>query len=145
MNDEFLKYLASIGIVESLREIIERIFNYFLRSASVEITDIFVSDYLSEDGTREYKDLWLFSTKYWLEATDFIVKDHYAISPIKNRIVRWEIKKQDYNLEMTTAKSKLTLTVRFDTGICSEFNALKENCNKLRDIIDKHVVTNLKE
>lgn len=80
-----------------------------------------------------------------MEAKQFIKKDDFDITPIKNRILYWRIEKQDYDFKKATEKSRLYLEFTLDTGISGEFKASKENCDYLRDIILKYVLPNLKE
>jgi len=145
MKDEFITYLESIGITEPIRDRVETIHEFYRKTFSEEITGIFVSDYLKEDGTREYESLCFFSEKYFMEAKEFITKDDFDITPIKSRIYYWNIQKQDYDFEKATEKSRLNLGIAVDTGTRGSFKASKENCDYLKDIILKYVIPNLKE
>ena len=145
MKDEFKKYLEAIGITEILHRRIKTIYEFYEKICPNEITNIFVTDYITEDGTREYENLWFFSKKYVMEAKLFIQKDDFDITPIQNRIIYWTIQKQDYDFKKAIEKSRLYLEFRLDTGGICELKASKENCDYLRDIILKYVVPNLKE
>lgn len=145
MRQEFMKYLKSIGITETLSKRIERIYEFYREICPDEIKDIFVTEYIKEDGSREYENLWFFSKKYWMEAKQFIIKDDFDITSIQNRIYYWSIQKEDYDFKKAGEKSRLYLHSRLDTGIGGDFKASKQNCDYLRDIILKHVAPNLKE
>ncbi|MDP2799553.1 MAG: hypothetical protein Q8O60_06710 [Deltaproteobacteria bacterium] len=144
MKEEFIKYLESIGITEPLRKRVEIIYEFYREINREEITDIFITDYLKEDGSREYENLWFFSEKYTMEAKGFITKDAFDIAPIQNRVIYWQIQKQDYDFKKTTEKSRLYLLFRLDTDIRGELKASKENCDYLRNIILNHVAPNLR-
>ena len=145
MREEFVKYTESIGITKALRERIEAIYQFYRKICPDEITSIFVTDYMKDDGSREYENLWFFSAKYYMEAKLFIAKDDFDITPIQKRINYLTIQKQDYDFEKATEKSRLHLTFRLDTEIIGELKAAKENCDHLKDIILKYVAPNLKE
>ena len=146
MREEFIEYLKSIGLAEALCERIETIYEFYNSGICPdEITGIFVTDYITGDGTREYENLWFFSEKYAMEAKQFIKEDDFDITPIKNRIQYWRIKKQDYDFKKATEKSRLYLIFALDTGVRGEFKASKENCDYLIDIILKYVLPNLKD
>ena len=145
MKEEFMKYLKSIGLTEALCKRIETIYEFYSSVCPDEITGIFVTDYLTKDGSREYENLWFFSEKYAMEAKQFIKKDDFDTTPIKNRIQYWRIEKKDYDFKIATEKSRLHLVFALDSGISGEFKASKENCDHLRDIILKYVLPNLKE
>ena len=145
MKKEFLIYLESVGITRPIRERIKIIYEFYRKIFVEEIADIFVSEYLKKDGTREYENLWFFSEKFFMEAKQFITNDDFDITPIKSRIHYCNIQKQDYDFEKATEKSRLNMEIGMDTEIRGSLKASKENCDYLRDIIFKYVVPNLKE
>lgn len=145
MKEEFIKYLESIGITKALRERIETTYEFYQEICPDEITGIFITDYIKEDGSREYENLWFFSEKNCMEAKQFITKDDFDITPIKKRVYYWTIQKQDYDFKKATKKSRVHLKFDLDTGIVGVLKAAKENCDYLREIILKYVVLNLKE
>jgi len=143
MKDEFLKYLESIGMTKTLRKRVETIYAFYTETCPDEITDIFVSDYIKEDRTREYQNLWFFSPKCCMEAHSFITEDYFDIDAMQNRIATWEIRKQDYDFKKATEKSRLHLVFWLPPDRHAEFKASKENCDYLKDIFLKYVVPNL--
>ena len=146
MREGFIRYLESIGITEALRKRIETIYGFYREICPDEIKDIFVTDYINGDGSRKYENLWFFSEKCGMEATQFTIKDSFDIVPVLKRVWHWRIEKQDYDFKKATEKSRLYLS--FDIGSYAfggELKASKENCDHLRDIILKYVVPNLKE
>ena len=64
------EYLDGIGITTNvLKERVKLVYSVASQMCPEEIEDIFVTDYIKEDGTREYESLWFFSDKYCLEVT----------------------------------------------------------------------------
>lgn len=106
MKEEFIKYLKSVDITETLRKRIETIYKFFGEICPDTITDIFISDYIKDDGSREYGSAWFFSNKYCMEAKQFVVKDDFDITPVQKRVAYWSIEKRDYDFEKATEKSK---------------------------------------
>ena len=145
MKKEFIRYLESIGITKALLERIETIYKFYQGIYPDEITDIFITEYIKEDGLREYESLWFFSKKNCMEAKQFITKEDFDVTPIKKRIFYWTIQKQNYDFKKATENSRLHLRFELDTGIAGEIKAAKENCDYLRKIILKYIVPNLKE
>jgi hypothetical protein len=145
MKDEFVEYLKSIGIPEAIRERIEMIYEFYREICPDEITGVFVTDYIKEDGSREYENLWFFSDKYFMEAKQFITQDNFDIAPIKNRISYWNIRKQDYNFKKATPKSRFYLKISMEFPTSGEFKAAKENCDYLRSIFFQYIKPNLEE
>lgn len=145
MNQEFAEYLESISLTKTLRMRVEEIYEFYKEICPDEITGIFVTDYIKEDGTREYENLWFFSAKYCMEAKLFLTKDDFDITPIHDRIIHWTSQKQDYDFKKATEKSRLSVEFVLDTKIAGHPKASRENCDYLRDIVLKYVVPNLKE
>ena len=145
MKKEFIEYLESIGIANALRERIETIYELYKELCPDEIMDIFITDYIKEDGSREYENLWFFSEKTCMEAKQFITKEDFDIIRIKKRVNIWNIQKHNYDFKKATDTSRLFLRVNFDFNVDGELKAAKDNCNYLRKIILKYVVPNLKE
>jgi hypothetical protein len=147
MKKEFIDYLGLIDIKGGiLLDRIESIYEFYLEMCPDEITDIFVTDYIDSEGNREYENLWFFSDRYMMEAKGFAEgKDDFEIAPIKDRVVYFGIKKQDYDFKEATEKSRLYLVIKLDIRVGGDLKAAKENCDVLRDIILKYVKPNLKE
>ncbi len=145
MEEKFTEYLNSIGIPEALNEKIEKIYEFYQEILPEEIKDIFVTDYMKKDGTREYENLWFFSEKYGMEAKQFIIKDDFDITPIQKHVCYWSIEKRDYDFKEAIDNSRLFLHFRLDNRIMGELKASKKNCDYLRDIIIKYIKPNLKD
>ena len=145
MKEEFIKYLESIDITKSLQGRIERIYECYKKLCSNEITGIFITDYIKEDGLREYENLWFFSEKYCMEAKQFISTDNFDITPIKKRINYLNIEKKYYDFKKATDKSRLFLRIGLGFEITGELKAAKENCDYLKKIILKYIKINLNE
>ena len=145
MKKEFIEYLKSIGITTALRERIETIYEYYKEICSDEITDIFITEYIKEDESREYENLWFFSDKYFMEAKQFITKDDFDIASIEKSIIYWKIEKKDYDFKKATEKSRLFLSAVLNNVVDGDFKASKENCDYLKEIILKYIKVNMKE
>jgi len=145
MKEEFKKYLEDVDIIGAIGEKVERIYDFYREICPDEITGIFITDYIKEDGERVYEHLWFFSEKYCMEAKQFITTDDFDITPIKNQIIYWVLKKQDYDFKKATEKSRLYLKFKMETRIDGELKASKGNCDYLRDIILEYIKSNLKE
>jgi len=148
MKMEFIEYLESVGITEVLHERIESIQELFRKMCPDEIKDIFITEYTEEDGTREYERLCFFSEKYFMDARNFMTQYDLTINPIKEKIYYLNIKKQDYDFERATEKSRFAVHCLLDVAgvnVSIDMKSSKQNCDHLRDIIYKYLVPNLVE
>lgn len=144
MEEKFKKYLNSIGITEALTERTEIFYEFFRKRCPEKITGIFVSDYINENGEREYQDLWFFSFKYYMFASDFAVREHLFFGLIKDRVYLWELEKENYDFKRATERSRMHLIYSIPhAGF--DLKASKENCDYLRDIFLRYVIPNLEE
>ena len=145
MNTELIDYLNNLNISDILQNRIEHIYETFKEMCPDEIVDIFVTNYIKENGSKEYENLWFFSSIYTMEAKNFITIDDFDITPIKNRINYWNIKMENYNYQSATQTSRLFLKFRLAADVNCELKASEENCDYLKDIIQKYVKPNLME
>lgn len=145
-NKEFIKfipYLREVNIIT--RALLKRVeFMYRLCSDMCpdEIEDIFVTDYIKEDGTRDYENLWFFSKNYCLEAKKFLTQIDLDITPIKNRIIYWTVTAQEFDFKKASENSRLNLEFQTIQRIHGDFKSAKGNCASLQAIISKYVKPN---
>ena len=145
-NKEFIKfipYLKEVDITTRvLLERIEFIYNLCSDMCQDKIEDVFVTDYVKEDGMREYENLWFFSKGYCLEAKKFLSEINLDITPIKNRVTYWTVTAQDFDFKKASEKSRLHLRYDLVQRISGEFKAARGNCDSLQAIINKYVKPN---
>lgn len=140
---KFIPYLNEVDIVSSaLLKRIELIYTLFSDMCPDKIEDIFIDDYLKEDGTRDYESLWFFSNLYGLEAKKFLTQIDLDITPIKQQITYWSAKIQDFNFKESSEKSRFNLHFRLLQGITGDLKASKRNCDYLQVIIVKYIKAN---
>jgi hypothetical protein len=147
MKEQFVAYLKSIDLTEPIIKRIDEIHQFYETILSTklddEILDIFVTDYITKDETREYENIWLFSKKYFMEAKLFIKQDDFDICPISRDIVYLQVKKQDYDFVNSNQKSRLSVTYVAGLKGRGELKASKENCNYLKEIYIRYMLPNL--
>ena len=145
MKPEFISYLKTIGITtETLHNRIQAIYDFYQGVCPEEISDIFVTDYIKEDGNREYENLWFFSPRTMMEAKGFVTKDDFDLTQVDKPPIYWGVQKQDYDFKKATDKSRLHLKFILEARISADLKASKENCDTLRDIMLKYVAPKVK-
>ena len=147
MKAEFLEYLKLIGITsEEYLKRIGMIMDVHLELCQDEIIDIFVDEYIKEDGTREYEDISFFSNKYEFSAIQFLIDNNFCLSKRKKNVVAIKIKHKDYDFNKATEKSRLNIELTKDIiNVYGIFKASKENCDYLKQIYLKYIVPNIME
>ena len=145
MKQEFGKYLDTIGITNIHRDRVEAIYRFYQQTCPEEITGIFVTDYVNEDGSREYENLWFFSPSYCMEATRFIHGDDFDLTVLHDQVIRWVIVMKEYDVGKATSKARLNLKVDIcDRSISGELKASNENCDYLMKTLKEHITPNLR-
>jgi hypothetical protein len=140
---KFVPYLNEIDIVSTtLVKRVELVYTLFSDMCADRIEDIFIDDYIKEDGIRDYEDLWFFSNLYCLEAKKFLTQIDLDITPIKQRVVYWSVKMQDFNFKKSSEKSRFNLHFRLIEGMTGNLKASKKNCEYLQMIMVKYIRAN---
>ena len=145
MKEKFVKYLKKIEIPKALHPRIGDIYKFYKDFYGAKsLTDIFISEYIKDDGKRELENLWFFTNKFLLESKMFINKDDFDATPLKDRVLYWGIKKQDYDFKKATEKSRLTIQLSLEGDIIGTLKSSGVNCDELKKVFEKHIVPNLK-
>ncbi|MFX1450282.1 MAG: hypothetical protein ACFFCM_05545 [Promethearchaeota archaeon] len=146
MKETFMKYLMEIGITGDLYKRVEAIYHFYEKIIKEEIIVLFISEYITKDGTREYEHLVFFSENYAMSAKEFIKMDLFDCIIYKKRIIRWEINKKNYDFVKAKENSRMNLVFTFETAIeinSFDLKASKENCDYLKDLFNNIVVPNM--
>ncbi len=145
MKEKFVEYLKSIGLAEPLLTRVETIHAFFDEICPDDIQDIFISERTYQEK-RKYESVWLFSMKYVMEAKKFTQDvDNFDILPITGRVEYCNIEKKKYDFDKATQESEALLKVKTDMGLYLNIRASQENCDRLKQIMEKYVLPNLKE
>jgi hypothetical protein len=143
MKKQFSDYITAIGLTESLVKRVETIYDFYANLLKIDIEDIFVTDFIDKEGVRHYQNLWFFSKNYWMEAKGFVSSDNFDSMNIVSVIVYWVIEKTEYDFVKATEKSRLSINVHpsvFELP-STDFKASRENCDFLRDLFLKHIIS----
>ena len=148
MTNEFVTYLDSIGITGLYLDRVKEILDFYQRLFPDQIKDIFVSEYVQEDGTRKHQGLWLFSTTSIMEAKDFLRKDKddFDFMFIRNQVKYWTIEKTEFDFDIATKSSRMNITCSMqNSSLSCYFKASAENCEHLKLIFNKYILPNIAE
>ena len=143
MKKEFVEYLNSIGITGLFQDRAQEISSFYEKITADTMQDIFVSEYVDEEGRRQYENLWLFTSSAIFEAKLFLTTDDFDGTPYTKKIKYWKIAKKDYDFNSVTSKSRMTLTFSLETSMGCIMKASGENCLFLKNIFLKYILPNL--
>lgn len=146
MQDDFEKYLQAIGTSNTLRERASYVYDVIAKLCPEKIAHIFLSDLITQDGTRTYENLWFFSPNFAMEAKDFLSKDDYDIASI-GVVSYLRVQMVDYDFKQATDKSRANLNFSFGfspTAISGTMKATRENCDFLREVTIKIILPRIR-
>ena len=141
MKNDFKKYLKEIGIEKTIEDRIKNILDFYKKHIGVTFQDICVSEYIKDDGSRVYEDLWLFNKNFICECKNFIKEDNFDFAPVIN-ITYWELKKKEYTPENSNGNSRLNINFQFG-DINGKIRTSKSNCDHLFKIFTKYIQGNI--
>jgi hypothetical protein len=142
MKEEFANYLKSISMSDILINRVEGVLNFYQSIYPDEVQDIFISEFIKDDGTREYESLWLFSPRLAMEAKEFVTRDDYDAAALTD-VIHWEIKKKDYDFEQATEQSRLFVSFSTQARVSGDLKGSRENCAFLKNTFLKYIAANL--
>lgn len=146
MEDKFIEYFKLIGITKEVYlDRIETIMKVQSELCQEEIIDVYVDEYINEDGTREYQDLSLFSAGYSFGAHQFLTNDKFSIIALGKKIFHVVVKEKNYDFKHATSISRLIIDMHYDMGASGTYRASQENCDALKQIYFKYIIPNLME
>ncbi len=145
MKAEWIDYLRTIGIKDLFLDRCKEIFNFYQQIYPDQIKDIFVSEYLDKEGNRQYESIWFFSETTVMEAKKFLEEDDFDSVPLNKQVKYWSVKKTEYNFIRATTKSRMVIKFSLLSGSGCSLKASRENCDSLKSIFIKYIITNTME
>lgn len=136
-------YLRDIGISDGvIKDRVDEIISYFgSLYDNTKLKRIFISEYITEDGNRNYTSLWLIYENIICEAKNFINEtDFDSIYYKTNHIFYWNLKSKEKIKDEFKDSDRLSLMVQFDDGMTGTFKASKNNCKYLLQILREHFI-----
>lgn len=144
MNEEFTKYLLSLGFTDILLPRCNEVFRILSDMAGEEILDVFISEYREEDGKCYYEDFRVFTETACLAVKNFLHEYRFVFWRLKNRYNNANLHSTNYDYREATALSRLTIlcySKEGQTGLIMK--ASQKNCDHLYSIFKKYIRPNL--
>lgn len=144
MNHRIESYLESLNLTKVAYNRVREVHEFFGIVCPEELRDALISEYITEEGLREYESIWFFSDTYLMEAKDFLHTDHFDLVALKLGVLRWEIQGQDYDYKNATSSSRINLSILLvGSYITGSMRASRENCDALMARVQEYIVPNI--
>lgn len=138
------EYLQAIGITEPYLQKIKPIEKFYREIVGFQEPQLFVSDYFTQEGRREYESLWLFSGNTLAEAKSFYIGDIYDSVKYGGNISYWELRKESYDFVDAKNESRLYIKLSLThANVQAELKASGNNCSYLSKIFRELIVPKL--
>jgi hypothetical protein len=134
MKSQWTTYFKSLGMSSVLIRRATQACEAFSRIWEDNIEALFVSDYINQDGVREFEDLFLFTPRHIVRVTRFAVQDVLdadAIHPLGNLL----IERTDFDFKHANDKSRLHVRYLTIADFGADLKASGQNCMALTRIL----------
>jgi len=139
MKEEYTEYLLGLGMTKPLIDRVEVLLDIYSRLTQWEVDDIYISEYIKEDGRQEYEDLRIYSGNSYALCQNFLTSNAITLSDHR-RISHIYLDRDNYDLSEAEEKSKMTIVCSyFGTDSKMTMKATGLNCNKLTEIFLKYL------
>lgn len=144
LKDEWLVYLRELQMPDPYIERVGHLHGIVAAYTPERLTDIFVSEYIDEEGSREFESCWLFGDNYVCELKSFTTDDRTDMAAW--RYVKFiDIEHKDYvHGQEPTPSSRLKVKVRFPGGMSGDMRASGDNCVRLGSLIHDEFAPRIK-
>ncbi len=143
MRPDFVEYLKGLGMGDVLVERVESIERSVLAVCPEDTLDLFVGEYIDEDGNRQYEKVFFFTNHYVVESRDFKNTNQFEIDYVRGSIINLKVTADSFDFLQPTDQSRLNVQ-HYATGeLRAEFKASRENCSHLLEIVRRYLVPNL--
>jgi hypothetical protein len=128
--------LNSLGMAEPFRNRIRDVVEWFAALAGEPLVEMFISDYLEQNGERRFGTVVLFGATTLLEVQNLEVSPPIWITSTAPSFTIVEMHHTDYNFMQAKAGSRLSGMCMWpgrDFGL--DLKASGENCDRLKRLI----------
>src|SRR4051794_10673530 len=104
-------YLRDLGMRNALVERVTTFYHAYRALVTDPVTDIFVSEYVDDEGTRQYENLWLFWEKYVAEALSFVNQERSDLMTLVENVGWIGLTRREFDLHTATPASRFTVNI----------------------------------
>lgn len=142
MNHEIISYLESIGMGQKLIGKVNSFYDYFNKINDEGIQDAVISEYVTEDGQRQYMHIYFFSENHVFEVSNFLSDEFKMwISKISGNIAHLGFTCKEFDFVAPTPASRLNFNTRWKNGtnFVLDISTTGDNCMHLLNMVRKYI------
>jgi hypothetical protein len=148
MDKKLNEYFESIGMGNVLISRISEFHDQFVAIAEEAIEDAFVSEYITEDGQRQYSSVLFFTKTYVYEIESFLSDTtNLWITKLTKNLACVGFTPKDYDFNKESPASRLNLKTHWMHGskFMLDIKASGNNCKHLLELARKYFIPNIVE
>jgi len=139
-----LEYYEFLSLTPPVRSRVEEVVSQIRALCQEDMSDIFISEYVQQDGSHIYGSVWTFSKTFVSEGLLLQAADstRFDVVQVKGNVAQIVIEQRHFDWNAPAAdSSRLTVEVRFRlTGLVGQMQATGRNCEVLRELVMKYLV-----
>ncbi len=139
MITKFQLYLRKIGVTQPIQGRVEYFHCLCSNMYFGKLSDIFIDDYLTEDGTRKYLDLTFFSQYFNFSIHNFLIEDKINVATLQTWVDQIDIKVDNYDFKKANDKSLMIVQLYKEFNPTGNYKASQKNCEYLVQILRKYM------
>jgi len=146
MDKKFSDYYESLGMGKLLIEKMSSFHNQFNILMNGQPSDVMVSEYVTEDGQKQYTTASMFTDDYVFEIEKFISDSPKIwVAKLHNNIAHIGMTAKEYDYSEPTAASRLIVECRWikDANFILDIKASGDNCRHLQEKNKKYIKNNI--
>lgn len=146
MKPEIVEYLRSIGMGDLLVAQATAIHDQYIAITGKAIQDALVSEYVTEDGQRQYSTLFFFNDTDIYEAGNFLSDTPTMwIARLTRNLAYLGLTPKEYDFATASPASRLNLQCRWmqGTSFVLKVQTSGDNCKQLLEMVRKYLMPNV--
>lgn len=132
--------ITAMDVPEAIQARLQTLIGYY-EVLGFDAFDSFLSETIEDDGGRRFISLWLFNGEASMEA-DLGESEGDQLDGVRIRghLQRWAVRSRNYDFATAVTESRLNVQLWYTDELWGELSATGANCDRLRDLLKKHVV-----
>ncbi len=146
MNQSIVEYFESIGMGKVLSDRASTFHDQFAAVTDGVIQDALVSEYVTEDGQRQYLSLIFFTSTHVYEVENFLSDTpNLWIARLTDNLLFMGFTPKDYDFITTSPASRLNFECRWKQGspFVLDVKASGNNCKQMLVVARKYILPNV--
>jgi hypothetical protein len=125
-------YLGAIQAPAPIAKRVNQLIAMYDGLLGVELTAVFLSDEMDDEGSRTFPSLWLFTEHAAFEAkVADVLGEEFDGTTLDGRVFQWVARTNSFDMKSASSASRMGLEVWFSDDLWGNLRATGRNCEYL--------------